>query len=68
MKKGELMGLKILAIAVIITILSIGIVSVVCSKENQNGDDESKIIKVLNQVIKNQETIMKDLRYIKNKV
>ena len=61
------MGLKILAIVVIIAILSIGIVSVVCSKENQNGDDESKIIKMLEQVIKNQETMMKDLRYIKKK-
>jgi len=64
----ELMGLRVLAIAVIITILSIAVVSVVCGKENQNSDDESEIIKVLNQVIKNQETIMKDLRYIKNKV
>jgi len=62
------MGLKILAIVVIIAIVSIGIVSVVCGKGNQNGDDEGKIIKVLNQVIKNQQTIMKDLRYIKNKV
>ena len=62
------MGLKILAIAVIITILSIGIVSVVRAKENQDEDKQAEIIKMMEQVINNQEIMIKDLRYIKNKV
>ena len=62
------MGLRILAIAVIITILSIGVVSVVCSKEKQDEDKQAEIIKMLDQVIKNQETMMKDLRILKKKI
>jgi len=62
------MALRVLAIVVIIAVLSIGIASIVCSKESQSQCEEADIIKTLNQVIKNQETIMKDLRYIKNKV
>ncbi|MBL7170767.1 MAG: hypothetical protein ISS46_02090 [Candidatus Omnitrophica bacterium] len=62
------MALRVLIIVTIIITLSIGVVSVVCSKEKQDEDKQEEIIKKLDQVIKNQDTIMKDLRILKKRV
>jgi len=62
------MALRVLIIVAIIITLSIGVVSVVCSKEKQDEDKQEEIIKKLDQVIKNQDTIMKDLRILKKRV
>jgi len=62
------MALRVLIIVAIIITLSIGVVSVVCSKEKQDEDKQEEIIKKLDQVIKNQDAIMKDLRILKKRI
>lgn len=62
------MALRVLVIAVIITVLSIGVVSAVRGKDYQGGDKQEETIKKLDEILKNQETIMRDLKFIKNKV